>query len=330
MRQPSAAVSWEIREGDALGRLREMPDETVRCAVTSPPYYGLRDYGVEGQLGLEETPEEYIDRLVVIFAELRRVLTDDGTLWLNLGDSYNTRQRGTDKGWDTSRLSNPARVQKAQAASLRPRRAYEGSKPKDLLGIPWMAAFALRADGWFLRQEIIWHKRTPMPESVQDRPTRAHEQVFLLSKSPRYFYDADAIREPDAGQDHARSVLAGQPSLEPSGGIAAPHRGLRTSSGRDGLGRNKRSVWTLSSRPYPEAHFATFPPELPEPCILAGSAPGDTVLDPFSGAATTGLVALRRGRSYVGIELSPEYAALSRRRIVDDAPLLNQPSEVAA
>jgi len=246
-------------------------------------------------------------------------------------------------------------------------------KEKDLLGIPWMLAFALRADGWFLRSDIIWHKPNPMPESVTDRPTSSHEHVFLLAKSPTYFYDADAIREPDCGNDHARTVLAGQPSLEPSNGLASPHRGLRTVAGRDGLGRNKRNVWTVSPQPFPGAHFATFPMKLIEPCILAGSAERacgecgapwkrvvertpaaersmlvgasavtlgfapscdhddgsatSTVLDPFAGAGTTGVVALRHGRSFVGVELSATYAEMARERIRRDAPLFNVAGE---
>lgn len=324
------SASWEIRQGDALEGLRAMPSESVRCCVTSPPYFGLRDYGVEGQIGLEATPDEFVARLVEVLAEVRRVLRSDGTLWLNIGDSYNTKQRGTDAGWDKSRLTNPARVQKAQAAALRPRRQYEGSKPKDLLGIPWALAFALREFGWWVRSDIIWAKTTPMPESVTDRPTSAHEHIFLLSRSSRYYYDADAIREPDAGSDHPRSVLNGQPGLEPTGGLMAPHRGLRSADGRNGLGANKRNVWTVSQQPYAEAHFATFPPKLIEPCILAGSAPGDTILDPFAGAATTGLVALRHGRSFIGIELNADYCDLARRRIIADAPLMNQPAERVA
>lgn len=441
-------MSWEIRQGDALEQLRGMPDQSVQCCVTSPPYYGLRDYGLPptdwpamryslpgGELnvppmtsclGFEETPEQFIGHMVLIFREVLRALREDGTAWVNFGDSYNTRQRGSDNGWEKSRLTNPARVQKAQRAALRPRPAVTSSKPKDLMGIPWLVAFALRADGWHLRRDVVeevelycpcgcghvleeriwrhspdrdlvWSKTNPMPESVTDRPTTSHEYLFLLSKSPRYYYDAEAIREPDKGRDHPRSVLDGQPSLEPSNGVAPPHKGLRTPAGRDGLGRNKRSVWTIATAPYPNAHFATFPPDLVEPCILAGSperacaecgAPwrrlvnsefvpqgdvaaspalqrsadgldassgwGDTprdttrrttigfestcdcdsetvpavVLDPFAGAATTGLVATRLDRDFIGIELNPEYVELGRRRIFDDAPLLNSVSEV--
>jgi DNA modification methylase len=224
----------------------------------------------------------------------------------------------------SSNLSTVAENRGPRRRSLPP-----GLKRKDLIGIPWMVAFALRADGWYLRSEIIWAKTSCMPEAVTDRPTKAHETIFLLSKSPRYFYDHEAIREPDAGQDHPREILDGQLSLEPSNGLMAAHGGLRTAEGRAGQGRNKRTVWTVGPQPYAGAHFATFPPKLIEPCILAGSRKGDTVLDPFSGAGTTGMVALRHLRSYVGIELNPAFALLARERIVDDAPLLNSVGMVA-
>lgn len=355
-------MTWEIRQGDALESLREIPDESAQCCVTSPPYFGLRDYGVDGQIGLEETLDVYIARLVEVFAEVRRVLRSDGTLWLNIGDSYVSKPRGSDNGWDKSRLSNPARVQKAQSASLRRSRhlaTSAGAKFKDLMMVPAVLALALRDDGWWLRSEIIWHKPTPMPESVRDRPTRSHEQIFLFAKSARYLYDADAIREPDKGKDHTRNDLR---PPEPSGGLLKPHRGLRKPEGRNGTGANKRSVWTVHSGSYPAAHFATFPPRLIEPCVLAGSAARacsecgapwrrrvvsrenhgfeptcdhpdggarSVVLDPFCGAATTGLVATRLERDFIGIELNHEYVELGRRRILDDAPLLNTGAEVA-
>lgn len=315
---------FRIVEGDCIEALGGLPDESAQTCITSPPYWGLRDYGHEGQLGLEATPKEYVDRLVAIFAEVRRVLRDDGTVWLNLGDSY----AGS---WGAQgRRVSPAGISRNQVLN-HPKRARNtgsippgsGLKAKDLVGIPWVVALALRADGWYLRCEVIWHKPNPMPESVKDRPTRAHEQVFLLSKAPRYYYDDEAIREPDTGQDHSRAVLEGQPSLDPSGGVLPPHRGLRAAAGRNGLGRNKRSVWTVATRPFPGAHFATFPPDLIEPCVLAGAPEGATVLDPFAGAGTTGLVALRHDRDFLGIELNPEYAQMARERIADDAPLLN-------
>ena len=264
-------MTWRIVQGDALERLREMPDESVHCCVTSPPYWGLRDYGVDGQLGLEETPEQFVADMVAVFAEVRRVLRSDGTLWLNIGDSY-ARSAGHRQG--------------------------NFGRDKDLAGMPWRLALALQAAGWFLRsdtieevelycpcgcehvleervwrhspdREIVWNKPNPMPESVTDRPTRSHEYVFLLTKAPRYYYDAEAIREPDKGSDHPRAILH---RPEPSGGVMPEHSGIRTAAGRQGFGRNKRSVWTIATRPFPEAHFATFPPDLVEPCILAGTS----------------------------------------------------------
>jgi DNA modification methylase len=381
-------VTWEIRQGDALERLREMPDESVQCCVTSPPYWGLRDYGVAGQMGMESTPEEFVASMVAVFGEVRRVLRDDGTLWLNIGDSY------------AGSLSRTPRL-----------------KAKDLVGVPWTLALALRADGWYLRRDIIWSKPNPMPESVTDRPTSAHEYIFLLSKSPRYFYDAEAIREPSlspyslkrpdgwATEGRHEAVDHSRRTRDKQRGHGRRHDGFNdrwdsmSKEEQQALGRNKRSVWTIATRPYPEAHFATFPPDLVQPCILAGTPPkvcgecqapwcrvtesefvpqpdvansqalrrdrnglddtsgwGDTprgttvrrtlgwesqcehhdsfgiavALDPFAGAATTGLVATRLGRDFIGIELSPEYVELGRRRIQDDAPLLNTPAEAAA
>ncbi len=372
-------MSWEIRQGDALERLREMPDESVQCCVTSPPYWGLRDYGVDGQLGLEATPEQFVASMVEVFAEVRRVLRGDGTLWLNIGDSYCAAPRGSDNGWDKSRLTNPARVQKAQRQALNnSHRSFGECKPKDLVGIPWRLALALCEDGWYLRsdtieevelycpcgcghvmeeriwrhspdREIVWSKNNPMPESVRDRPTRSHEYLFLLTKSPRYFYDAEAIREPAtyAGPNgaqkspHAQGFGRRTPEQEKARqdkqrGHSRRHDGFNdrwnamSKEEQQALGRNKRSVWTIATRPYPEAHFATFPPDLVEPCILAGAPRGALVLDPFAGAATTGLVATRLDRSFIGIELNPEYVEMGRNRIRDDAPLLNAPTEVPA
>ena len=313
-------MSWEVRQGDALTRLREMPDESVHCCVTSPPYFGLRDYGVAGQIGLEASLDEYLSRLVEVFAEVRRVLRSDGTLWLNIGDSH----AGS---WGIP--------------------AAAGYKPKDLIGVPWSLAFALRADDWYLRSEIIWHKRAPMPSSVTDRPTVAHEQMFLLSRSPRYHYDADAIREPAKydgpnGAQHSPYAQGfGRRTPEQETERREKRRtvrpGIDTNGGGQGKGvmtypahtANKRSVWTLSPEPFPDAHFATFPTKLVEPCILAGCPEGGTILDPFAGASTTGIVATRLDRSYIGIELNPEYVEMGRRRILDDAPLLNTPIEAA-
>lgn len=320
-----------IHQGDALTVLRTLPDGFAHCCVTSPPYWGLRDYGIDGQLGLEPTPEEYVARLVEIFREVRRVLRDDGTLWLNLGDSYCAQGGGGESrmmelyGKDSEkcrgRHSAAGHGQQSGGRGLSP----PGLKPKDLCGIPWRVALALQADGWYLRSDIIWHKPNPMPESVTDRPTKAHEYLFLLTKSARYFYDADAVREPQT---------SGYPSsFEKRGSSWHEHdadtiRGAAQSTiKRDGvdrghvshpLGRNRRTVWTIPTQPLKSAHFATFPPALAEPCILAGCPEGGIVLDPFFGAGTSGLVAKRLGRRYVGIELNPEYIALAEKRIAED------------
>jgi len=309
----------KILIGDCLERMRELPNGCVHTCVTSPPYFGLRDYGVDGQIGLEATPEEFVAKLVKVFREVRRVLRDDGTLWLNLGDSYNAAGReghGTRQGCKQG--TNRASATKAD--NCRP--SVEWLKPKDLIGIPWRVAFALQADGWYLRQDIIWHKPNPMPESVRDRCTKAHEYIFLLSKSERYYFDNGAIKEP-ATCDRMRG-----PAL---------HADLKSTNGNGGLSRrepqdfrNRRSVWTVSTRAFSGAHFATFPPNLIEPCVLAGAPPEGVVLDPFSGAGTTGLVALRNGRRYIGCELNSEYASIAERRIIDDAPTLHMIEAVHA
>ena len=385
---------FRILEGDCLTRLADLPDRSVQTCVTSPPYWGLRDYGSEGQLGLEPTPEQYVENMVAVFREVRRVLRDDGTLWLNLGDSY--AGSGPNRHGDGVGASG-----ENNGAGLDTRNAPPGLKPKDLVGIPWMVAFALRADGWYLRSDIVWNKLNPMPESVTDRPTKAHEYLFMLTKGPRYFYDADAIREAQEGiknrPDWARArEVENRDGTKHDGrkdyGKGLMQRWLADPSKFE-RGRNKRSVWTVATQPFPGAHFATFPPKLIEPCILAGSPPkccgecgapwervrertgrmiqqqngpgtvkahheangahgatsslttgyspeyattgwrstcdhdddsgAATVLDPFNGAGTTGLVALRHDRDYIGIELNPEYAQMARDRILDDAPLLN-------
>ena len=262
--------------GDCREQMRALPDRSVQTCVTSPPYFGLRDYGVEGQLGLEPTPGEFVAAMVEVFREVRRVLADDGTLWLNLGDSYGAA--------------------------------------KQLIGIPWRVAFALQEDGWYLRQDIIWHKPNPMPESVRDRCTKAHEYIFMLSKSPRYYFNAEAVKEPVAESTTARLA---QPTLHTQVGSArvpGKTNGNMKAVG-NGETRNKRSVWTVTTKPFKGAHFATFPPDLIEPCILAGSRPGDTVLDPFGGSGTTAGAALKHGRNAVLCELNPEYAALVPDRI---------------
>jgi len=328
-------MSWEIREGDCLESLRAMPAGSVQCCVTSPPYWGLRDYGHGDQLGMEETPDLFVANMVKVFAGVKRVLRDDGTLWLNIGDSYagswgnqgRKSERGTQRPINGEMLT-PVHDGRYPDARSNTGKIPDGAnfKAKDLVGIPWLLAFALRADGWYLRSEIIWAKPNPMPESVTDRPTKAHEQVFLLTKSPRYFYGADAVREAHEHPNATRTRGSFAPgSLQENLG-----KYWKTPNGNHPSGRNKRTVWTVATQPFAGAHFATFPPKLIEPMVLAGSKPGDTVLDPFSGSGTTGMVALRHDRSYIGLELNPEYAELSRNRIRDDAPLLNTHLEEAA
>lgn len=273
-----------IIEGDCIERLKAMPEKSVNTCVTSPPYFGLRDYGHDGQIGLEPTPDEYVAKMVEIFREVKRVLRDDGTLWLNLGDSYNgaAANRTGQNGYDDGRQNRSKRFSAGGIIGL---------KPKNLIGIPWRVAFALQSDGWNLRQDIIWHKPNPMPESVRDRCTKAHEYIFLLSKSERYYFDSESIKEP----------------------VAA-------SVARTEETRNRRSVWTVTTKPFKGAHFATFPPDLIEPCILAGCPEGGTVLDPFGGSGTTGLVAKEHGRQAILIELNPEYAEMARQRIKQAQP----------
>ena len=299
--------------GDCLEILRAMPDASVHTCVTSPPYFGLRDYGVDGQIGLEPTPDEYVARMVEVFREVRRVLRDDGTLWLNLGDSYSHPTKGTGGGW----AADPNNyAHKAQAFGAR-KFSMGDAKPKDLMGIPWRVAFALQADGWYLRQDIIWHKPNPMPESVRDRCTKAHEYIFLLSKRPRYYFDSEAIKEPAVSEKPAgnkRHKYADAYAAD----VLGKHRtkaGLLALTGVEWEKRNKRSVWTVATKPFKGAHFATFPPDLIEPCILAGCPEGGTVLDPFGGAGTTGLVATQAGRNAVLCEINPEYVEMARKRI---------------
>lgn len=392
-------MSWRVIQADALEGPRSLPGESVQCCVTSPPFWGLRDYGVEGQLGLEPTPEEYVARMVDIFREVRRVLRGDGVCWLNLGDSYSRdpkrgdQEAGGHAGLHAGRSAAGAMQARASyradSAAVVPGTRNGGGLPeKNLIGIPWRVAFALQADGWYLRSDVIWNKPNPMPESVRDRPTKAHEYLFLLTKSPRYFWDQEAVREESCGApDLPRHHGDGQALGEKSG-----KGGCRVGSTNNG--RNIRSVWTITTQPFPEAHFATFPPELPRRCILAGTSeagacpecgapmerivdrertfdgepqpnagawarsedprrlPADgkghwrwaarsqtigwsatcvcpvmygdvdskpaipcIVLDPFAGSGTTGMVARQLGRHFIGIELSPEYAAMAERRI---------------
>jgi DNA modification methylase len=328
-------MSVSVITGDCRDVLKTLPDQSVNCCVTSPPYFGLRNYGHARQIGLEATPDAFVAEMVAVFAEVRRVLRDDGTLWLNLGDSY----AGSGKGQTASGANDP-KNNKTKGMKIDAQRPSDiGLKAKDLIGIPWRVAFALQAEGWYLRRDIIWHKPNPMPESVTDRCTSAHEYIFHFSKSPKYYYDADAIAE-DAiyagltGQDASgykdAKKFAGKHS-DKHRGHSRRHAGFndrldameRTEqcSGK----RNKRSVWTVATKPFKEAHFATFPPDLIEPCVLAGCPEGGTVLDPFGGAGTTGLVADRNGRNAILIELNPKYGAMAEDRILTDAPLFNSP-----
>lgn len=362
-----------IYQGDCLEVLKTLDSQIVNCIVTSPPYYGLRDYQVEGQIGLERTPQEYVDKLVSVFREARRVLRDDGTLWLNLGDSFasdgvkltgrNDSGRGGLDGFQGGQGYGDAGGRTSAGSS-------GDCKPKDLIGIPWMVAFALRADGWYLRSDIIWHKPNPMPESVKDRPTKSHEYIFLLSKSQKYYYDYEAILEPaaydgrndtqfkgsekykDSGQTFAErgherwpTKIRGFKDKEQidnpqhngkdiqsyglSGSGFSGHSGNFDENGesllyeKDGIpARNKRDVWTVTTKPYKGAHFATFPMDLIEPCILAGCPVGGTVLDPFNGSGTTGAVSIKNNRKYIGIELNQKYIELTNKRFATTQVLM--------
>ncbi len=299
-------MSHLLAKSDA--RRIPLPDGSVQCCVTSPPYFGLRDYQADRQIGLEATPDAYVATMVAVFREVRRVLRSDGCLWLNLGDSYahSLRQSGSEHAGEKQNTSTGSIRQGFKACP-------QGLKEKDLIGIPWRVAFAQQADGWYLRSDIIWAKPNPMPESVTDRPTKAHEYLFLLAKNERYYYDADAVREP--GQDWGqrdRSASKHNTEVYRDAG-QSPHRGL--TNGDSSAGRNIRSVWTVPTHPYAGAHFATMPPKLVAPCIKAGSKPGDIVFDPFNGSGTTGSVATGLGRRYVGFDLNPEYLDMAARRI---------------
>lgn len=305
---------------DCLIGLQKLPDNSIDCCISSPPYWGLRDYGVDGQIGLEDTPEEYVEQMVNVFREVKRVLKPEGTLWLNLGDSYanNTQEGNKVFGNVEFNKNRPSRQN-----TITPQRAVpNGLKAKDLVGIPWMVAFALRADGWYLRQDIIWHKPNPMPESVTDRCTKAHEYIFLLSKSKHYYYDHEAIKEPAAYDGRKDTLLKGSPKYEKGvvpgqveHSMAAKGHERWKKNERGEYVRNKRSVWTIPTKPFKEAHFATFPEKLIEPCILAGCPAGGIVLDPFMGAGTTAVVARKLNRSYIGYELNPEYVKMANDRL---------------
>lgn len=302
--------AWQILQGDCLDEMEWMANESVQCCVTSPPYFGLRDYGHAGQIGLETSPAEYVHKLVDVFREVRRVLKPDGTLWLNLGDSYSSGGNGVGTG-----------MQLTNVGSHLPPKRTEGYKQKQLLGIPWRVAFALQEDGWYLRQDIIWHKPNPMPESVRDRCTKAHEYIFLFSKSPKYYFDSEAMKEDavkgpqrmQADPETARLRSVG-PMARGSEGFNHQYADSNCVWAADGK-RNRRSVWTVPTRPFKGAHFAVYPPKLIEPCILAGSRVGDTVFDPFAGSGTTGAVAIQHGRKAIMCELNAEYVELIKARI---------------
>lgn len=296
----------QILIGDCRDSLRSLADESVHCVVTSPPYFGLRDYGMGDQIGLEPSPQEFVAAMVEVFREVRRVLRPDGTFWLNLGDSY----AGSGKGaWAKKTGQKEVYVPDPTSPQSKMAKTWDGIKAKDLIGIPWRVALALQDDGWYLRQDIIWHKPNAMPEPARDRCTKAHEYIFMFSKRPKYFFDHEAIKEPiQSDRDPSRKAKAAGAGRKELRGQQKPYDG-------EGDTRNKRSVWSVNTRPFKEAHFATYPPELIEPCILAGCPVGGTVLDPFFGAGTTGLVAEKHGRRFVGCELNPEYAAIARKRL---------------
>jgi site-specific DNA-methyltransferase (adenine-specific) len=310
--------AFNLHIGDALERLRALPADSAQTCVTSPPYYGLRDYGVEGQIGLEPTRAEYVQRLVEVFGEVRRVLRPDGTAWINLGDTY------ASDAWGCSRRANSTinggfQQRSARAAQLKLKSRLDGLKPKDKLGIPWRVAFALQEDGWWLRSDVVWAKPNPMPESVRDRPTVSHEFVFLISKSERYFYNTEEARERCvAGAAHSRGSGI-NPKAAAKAFTARLRNGRQNASFSSAVKdvvefRNWRDVWTIQTQPSSLEHFAAFPESLAQRCIVAGSRPGDTVLDPFAGTGTTGVVALREGRRFVGVELNPAYAEMAERR----------------
>jgi len=324
-----------IHQGDCLDILRDIPSGSVNCCITSPPFWRLRDYGMDDQIGLEDTPAGYVSRMVEVFSEVHRVLCDDGTVWLNLGDSYasNGRNRSVEQSTKDTSLDGGTATQ-CQTLSQQSK-VVDGLKPKDLVGIPWRVAFALQDSGWYLRQDIIWHKPSPMPESVTDRCTKAHEYIFLLSKSRRYYFDSAAIAEPCTESNASRPRMGQGPNTQYNqkrksmkmpdgwgtgpGGHGSFHRNGREKGRQDNAElpstKNKRSVWTVPSKPYKDAHFAVFPLDLIEPCVLAGCPEGGVVLDPFIGSGTTAEVAKYNGRKCIGIELNPEYCELIPKRL---------------
>jgi site-specific DNA-methyltransferase (adenine-specific) len=326
-------LNIEILQGDCIESLKKLEDQSINTCITSPPYWGLRDYGESDQLGLEDSPDKFVDNLVGVFREVRRVLRDDGTVWLNLGDTYcSSRPMGTSgnsdnvgnaykKHRESFDFGRTGKTSKVGTNEYRGRgKAVDGLKMKDLVGIPWRVAFALQADGWYLRQDIIWHKPNPMPESVKDRCTKSHEYIFLLSKNVKYYYDHEAIKE-DAkypqGPNSPQSIKKGKGEF-----------GMDTRGGLSKIGalakKNKRSVWKVSTKPFKGAHFATFPKDLIEPCVLAGCPEGGTVLDPFGGSGTTGIVAAQHNRNAVLLELNQEYIELAKERINKELGMFGQ------
>jgi DNA modification methylase len=310
---------FDILTGDCREMLQTIPDASVQCCVTSPPYWGLRDYGHPDQIGNEPTPEQYVDNLLTVFREVRRVLRDNGTLWLNLGDSYSSTGGSRPNGSSDGHLGrgNPPIAGSRKAVR----------KPKDLIGVPWLVAFALQSDGWWLRQDIIWAKPNPMPESVTDRCTKSHEYVFLMSKSDRYYYDQDAIKEGATSEKGKGATGRGKQESAAAVGCNGrqPQQDHSGWIGGNGETRNRRSVWTITTKPYAGAHFATMPPQLAETCVLAGSKPGDLILDPFGGSGTTAAVALKHDRLALIIELNPKYVQLVNGRIRSITDALDQP-----
>jgi DNA modification methylase len=302
------AKGYRLISGDCRTALQSLPAKSIRTCVTSPPYWGLRDYGVDTQIGAEDSPDDYVASMVEVFREVRRVLADDGTVWLNIGDTY-ASMRDSKAVPDSLRKGNDGTAV-PKAANRNPANLKAANiKHKDLIGIPWRLAFALQQDGWYIRQDIIWSKPNPMPESVRDRCTKSHEYVFLLTKRDKYFYDNEAIKEP-ARDWGTRDRTNGK--YHNAGTGLTPHTGLTKSYEK----KNKRSVWVITTKPFKGAHFAVMPEDLAVPCILAGSEIGDTVLDPFAGSGTTGVVALRHGRKFIGVELNPEYVKLAEERIM--------------
>lgn len=303
--------------GDSLKVMKNIRDESVQMCVTSPPYFGLRDYGHSEQIGLESSVDEYVDRLVALFREVKRILRDNGTLWVNLGDSYanagEKSQPHRDSPGGFSRATGERQKEYALAGGGFERACAVGDeiKTKDLLGVPWRVAFALQKDGWYLRQDIIWHKPNPMPESVRDRCTKAHEYLFLLSKSSRYYFDADAIKEESTNRSSGNKQRKLEKFRDMGAGLVGSSVPWEATEKR-----NRRSVWSIVPQPYKGAHFATFPMALVEPCVLAGSRPGDIVIDPFNGAGTTGLACARHGRRYIGIDINDDYLELTRQRLI--------------